>query len=135
MGARGPKSAAQLSVAPTPTAPPPVSTDRPPAPSHLSKATAAWFDAVVSEYELESHHLRLLQSACEAWDRMQQARSAIAEYGLIFNDKDGNPKTRPEVAIERDSRIGFARLLRELDLDTSGPSEARRPPSLLSNRR
>jgi hypothetical protein len=36
---------------------------------HLSTEIAAWWRDVVATYELESHHLRLLQLACEAWDR------------------------------------------------------------------
>ncbi len=65
---------------------------------------------------------------------MQQARVALAEHGLTFTDASGSPKTRPEVAIERDSRIAFARLIRELDLDVDTPAEVR-PPALRSNRR
>jgi phage terminase small subunit len=105
-------------------------------PEHLAPATAAWWRSVLSEYDLADHHLRLLQAASEAWDRCQQARIALAENGLVFTDPNGTPKARPEVAIERDSRVAFARCLRELDLDVAPPPEPRgRPPGLRSNRR
>ena len=39
----------------------------PKAPRHLSPATKAWWKTVCSEYEMQSHHLRLLQNAAEAW--------------------------------------------------------------------
>jgi P27 family predicted phage terminase small subunit len=91
---------------------------------------------VVRDYDLEPHHLRLLQAACEAWDRYQQARMALAEHGLTFTDEKGMVRARPEAAIERDARTAFARLVRELDLDVEPPSEERsRPPALRSNRR
>jgi phage terminase small subunit len=79
---------------------------------------------------LEPHHVRLLTLACEAWDRCQQARELLATEGLTFEDRFGQPRARPEVSIERDSRIGFARLVRELALDGEGPPEAPRPPGI-----
>ena len=105
-------------------------------PKHLSKAAAAWWKHVTAEYELEPHHLHLLKLACEALDRGESARAAIAVHGETYTDNNGNPRTRPEVAIERDCRIAFARLARELDLDTSPPAAPapRRPPTLRSNR-
>ncbi|NHT75088.1 P27 family phage terminase small subunit [Rhizobiaceae bacterium CRRU44] len=103
-------------------------------PDHLRPATRRWFAAVLRDFALEDHHVRLLTRAAEAWDRGDEAREAIAAYGLTFNDRFGTPRARPEVAIERDSRTGFARLLRELDLDIAGP-ETVRPPALRSNRR
>jgi phage terminase small subunit len=81
----------------------------------------------VNEFQLEEHHERLLTLAGEAYDRSEQARKALDEHGLTFTDKTGRPHARPEVAIERDSRIAFARLTRELDLD-GGSAPDIRPP-------
>ena len=99
------------------------------APEHLKPATKEWFLSVVRDFAFEEHHIRLLTLAGEAWDRGQQAREAIAEHGLTFVDRFDAPHARPEVAIERDSRIAFARLLRELCLDVEPPAE-NRPPAL-----
>ncbi len=131
----GRKSSAELAIVPI-KPPPPPRDDHPDAPAHLSDDAKGWWKSVVRDFDLEPHHLRLLQSAAEAWDRMQQARQALADHGkLFFVSANGDPKTHPVVAIERDARVAFARLVRELDLDASGPAESRRPPSILSNRR
>jgi len=97
-------------------------------PGHLSKQSKEWFSWVVSEFELEPHHIRLLTLAAEAWDRSQQARRRLRKHGLTFTDRFGAPRARPEIAIERDSRLAFARLLRELDLDIEPPGLPGRPP-------
>ena len=94
------------------------------APAHLKAATQTWWLGVEAVYELEPHHLRLLTLAAEAWDSCTDAREAVASLGMTYDDRFGQPKARPEVAIERDSRIAFARLLRELVLDVGTP-EAR----------
>jgi hypothetical protein len=67
--------------------------------------------------------------------RAEQARAMLDEHGLTFNDRFDAPHARPEIAIERDARTGFARLIRELDLDCDTPAELRRAPGLRSNRR
>jgi P27 family predicted phage terminase small subunit len=102
-------------------------------PKHLRKATADWWAEVLSDYDLDSHHVRLLTKACEAFDRSEQAREALLKHGLTFEDRFGSPHARPECAIERDSRLAFARLVREIGLDVSPPSESR-PNSLPANR-
>jgi phage terminase small subunit len=104
-------------------------------PAHLKPKTAAWWASVTDDYMLEPHHERLLTLAATAWDRAEQARAMLDEHGLKFNDRFDSLHARPEIAIERDSRTGFARLIRELDLDVGPPSDARRPPGLHSNRR
>ena len=100
-------------------------------PRHLQPETRRWYEHVVSEFDLEAHHKRLLSLAAEAWDRGQNARKSLAEAGsLIFIDRFGQPHSRPEVAIERDAAISFARLIRELCLDIELPAETPRPPTL-----
>ncbi len=99
-------------------------------PKHLKSETAKWWGAVVGEFELEPHHVRLLTLAAEAFDRCQQARQIIDKEGLTYEDRFDQPVSRPEVAIERDSRTAFARLLRELALDTEPPRSPGRPPGL-----
>lgn len=100
------------------------------APRHLRPDTAAWWLSVADGYALEAHHLRILTLAAEAWDRGQEAREAITRHGSVYVDRFDQPRARPEVAIERDSRIAFARLVRELALDLDPPDERGRPPRI-----
>jgi hypothetical protein len=55
------------------------------------------------------------------------AREALKQHGMTYLDRFGAPHARPEIAIERDCRIAFARLVRELALDVSEPAEIRPP--------
>jgi phage terminase small subunit len=102
-------------------------------PKHLRAPTALWRTEILGEYDLDSHHVRLLTKACESWDRSEQAREGLVKHGLTFEDRFGSPHARPETAIERDSRLAFARLLREIGLDVSSPSDIR-PNALPANR-
>ena len=99
------------------------------APAHLTPATRHWWESVVEDFELEEHHVKLLTLAAESWDRSGAARRAIEKHGLTYTDRFGAPRLRPEVGIERDHKISFARLLRELALDVDPPTETR-PPGL-----
>ena len=108
---------------------------KPRAPAHLTLQTRRWWLAVQKEYALEQHHERLLTLAGEAFDRGIQARELIAKDGIVSRTADGGIKAHPAIGIERDSRLAFARLLRELDLDAGAPSEKVGPPPLNSNRR
>jgi phage terminase small subunit len=97
------------------------------APQHLQPDTAAWFEAVCRDYVLEPHHIRLLTLAAEAWDRHVEARERLFLHGPTYLDRFEQPHARPEIAIERDSRIAFCRCVRELGLDYEVEN---RPPSL-----
>jgi P27 family predicted phage terminase small subunit len=136
MGARGRKSAAEMGAGPPPVRlVEPVPVELPMAPDHLSAEAQHWWRRTVADYDLDHHHLMLLQAAAESWDRMVQAREIIAEEGITVQGVHG-PKTHPAVGVERDARNSFARLLRELDLDTPPPAQPYMPPpALRSNRR
>jgi P27 family predicted phage terminase small subunit len=98
----------------------------------LRPKTRRWWEDVVSTWTLEAHHERLLTAAAEAWDRYQQARELIRKDGLTVATKAGGPRLHPAVRVEQDSRLAFARMLRELDLDLEPPADAKRPPRLRS---
>lgn len=86
-------------------------------PAHLSASTRKWWKTVAETYELEAQHLYMLTAAAEAWDRLQDARQAIARDGTTYTDRFGAPRPRPEVAIERDSRAAFCRLVSAMHLE------------------
>ena len=96
---------------------------------HLQYKTRKWIYRVMRDYELEERHIRLLVLAGEAWDRGQEAREKIATEGLTIRDRFAQLRPHPAVAIERDSRIAFARLVREVGLDTED-AEPSRPPRI-----
>lgn len=79
------------------------------------------------QVELEEHHLKLLRAALEAWDRAQEARQVIATEGIVVDGGRYGKRAHPAIAIEKDARIAFARLMRELDLDAE-PLPEPRPP-------
>jgi len=86
-------------------------------PIHLSESARKIYKSIVENYKLEERHLAVLTKALEAYDRADQAKQILDEQGLTFINRAGNPQPRPEVAIERDSRLAFARLLKDLGLD------------------
>jgi phage terminase small subunit len=106
-------------------------------PSHLSSAMQAWWCKAVADYDFDAHHLLVLELAADAWDRTVQARDTVIREGLTVATKSGT-KRHPAADIERDSRLAFARLVRELDLDCPPPRPAAYmapPPPIRSNRR
>ena len=117
-----------------------IETPPPPPPNHLSEATKAWWNEVCAEFVLRPHHLKVLEIACDSWDEMVRAREVLRVEGFTVPTKASGPKRHPCADIERDARLAFARLLRELDLDADMPPPERGPnwrpsPALRSNRR
>src|SRR5215471_10897198 len=103
------------------------------APAHLREESRIWWTDANADYELDAHHLLLLTAACEALDRATEARETLKAEGSYFVNRHGEHKAHPAIAVERDNRALFARLLRELQLDD--PTDDTRPPALSGYRR
>jgi hypothetical protein len=90
---------------------------------HLREPTKAWWRGVIARYDLEEHEERLLTLAAEAFDRATEAREALEREGVHYIDRFGGPRSHPAVALERDSWLSFARLVRQLQLKGHEESE------------
>ena len=99
-------------------------------PDYLREDTREWAQEILTEFELGDHHIKILILACEALDRISEAREVIAKEGAYYKDRFGKPKTHPALAVEKDNKIIFARLMRELCLDIEAPGDTGRPPGL-----
>ena len=87
------------------------------APGHLRPATKAWWLEVDQQYALRDHHRMLLTLAAEAYDRAAEAREILAKDGIVVGGRQAAVRPHPAIAIERDSRLAFARLVAQLSLD------------------
>lgn len=96
-------------------------------PKHLRAPTRKWVKGILTDFELESHHFKILTKAAEAHDRGEQAREILAKDGIITRDRFGTAKAHPAVAIERDARVAFMRAVRELGLDVDSADAPRSP--------
>jgi P27 family predicted phage terminase small subunit len=86
------------------------------APKHLSRDAKLLWRKIVGGWELDDAALVVLQTACEAYSRMQQARALVDREGLVVASPQG-VKAHPALQTERDSRLQFLRAIRQLGLD------------------
>lgn len=98
-------------------------------PRHLSKQSKAFFKQITEDFELENHHIALLEQACVMLSRAAEARQLIASQGLTLQTKTGL-RTNPAVKIESEAMVVFARLMREIGLDAGPLQPDNRPPRL-----
>ena len=82
---------------------------------------------VTKGWELEPHHIRLLQIACESWDRAIEARETVTGSKPYFTDRNLNIKAHPGIAVEQTARKQFIAALREIGLDVKAPDSPRAP--------
>lgn len=90
--------------------------DRPP--GHLSAAAKALWRRLLDDYHLDDAGGRLLlASACEAFDRLHQARRILRREGPVIRDRWNQPKPHPACGVERDARNQMHAALRLLKLE------------------
>lgn len=102
----------------------------PRAPLHLGPAGKRLWRRVATAYVLADWQLDILEGAAVAADRQAEARQILATDGLIVDGGKLGPKAHPAVSIEKESRLGMLRSLRELALSPDDVAEAPRPPSI-----
>ena len=93
----------------------PMSTTAPP--DNLSERSQQFWRATVELWVVDDPAaLALLELACIALDRGEQARELLDADGLTVTDRYGQTKAHPAANIEQAARLSVARLLRELRL-------------------
>lgn len=88
------------------------------APSHLSDdAKRIWRDLQKEYAIVDAAGLLILQTACEAHDRMKAAAADIANDGQMVADRFGQMKPHSLLPVERDARAAMLAALKQLNLD------------------
>jgi phage terminase small subunit len=96
----------------------------------LGKSGGSFRRKVLKEYRFtDEHDYRRLDLACGCLDRIDQFQEIIKIEGVMVEDRFQQTKEHPAVKGERDQKIVFARLIRELNLDIQ-PGKESRPPGL-----
>ena len=86
-------------------------------PSHFTAEAKKMWAMLRTDYDLDdAAGLALLRAACEAFQRCEQARAAIAKDGAVVHDRFGQDKASPWCNIERDARAAMVSALRALRL-------------------
>lgn len=87
-------------------------------PEGLSAESARlWADLAEGYRIVDPGGLRILTTACEAYDRYQSARRRIDADGEAILDRWSQLKPHPLIAAERDARAAMLAALRLLRLD------------------
>jgi hypothetical protein len=96
-------------------------------PLHISKESQDFYREAIARYELDPHHLLLLVKALEAFDNAEKCRKILDKEGLVYLDRFGSPRARPENKILNDSRNAMKNIFRELGFDLADDNSSRPP--------
>ena len=101
---------------------------KPRPPAHLTVEAKKLWQRIFDENEVDEAALLLLNTLCEQWDRMTEARAAIAKDGAVCRDRFGQSKASPWISIERDAAATMTRCWRLLGFDQVPSGAMGRPP-------
>ena len=87
----------------------------------LSDEAQNWVDYCGCKFLLEPHEQMLLLQAAQVHDEIAQAKALVVKEGLTIKTDRGSKKSNPAVAILRDARTMFAKLVKQLDLGAELP--------------
>src|SRR5579859_5336336 len=98
---------------------------KPKPPSDLSPDAKKLWRQIYDVSDMDPAAVVMLDSLCEQWDRVREARKLVAKDGLVIQEKTaaGNTHHRanPAVAIERDSMALVVRCWKALGFDQQPP--------------
>jgi len=95
-------------------------------PKTLQTKGRAFWRRVLKDFLLEeSHELQLLQEAAGCLDRIAEAQAEIEAKKPYFNDRFGQPRPHPALNVEKDQRVLFVRIVRELGLQVESEEYSR----------
>ena len=83
-----------------------------------------WFDRVQFRQRLpigRQHGVTILEQAMRSFDRAEAARKALDTSGTTFMDRFGQPRSHPDVVVERDHRAAMLAALGRLNIDVLPP--------------
>ena len=104
-------------------------TRRPPA--HLGEAGSRWFRETVKQFDFTSEpEWELVAQAAQTLDRLADCREQLARDGLTVATGQGGRKPHPALNAERDNKVLFARLCRELRLFEPVADDTGRAPRI-----
>jgi len=84
---------------------------------------------VLKEYQLnDTHDLRRLDLASHCLDRIEECREVIEAEGAFIFDRFKQRRENPALKAERDQKVIFLRIIRELGLDLNVSEDSRPRP-------
>ena len=78
-------------------------------------------------FEMDAHDLQTLHLACDCLDRIQAAYAVLDEHGDFIEDRYGGLKANPAARQLQQDKIIYARLIRELKLESGAAQDIRLP--------
>jgi P27 family predicted phage terminase small subunit len=97
-------------------------------PKHLSTAAKKLYREISDEIDVsDTAASLLLQTLCEQFDRMNEARGILAKDGVVIDDRFGQKRAHPACAIEKDAIAALTRCWRLLGFDQVPPGAIGRP--------
>lgn len=96
----------------------------------LGKVGSKFRRDVLKEFRFDgTHDYHRLDLASHCRDRIEQCRKVIDKEGPFILDRFQVQKEHPAIKVEREQKIVFCRIIRELNLDIQEPADSR-PPKL-----
>ena len=90
-------------------------------PGHLTDAGKKVWKSISRDMALDAPALLLLQTLCEQFDRMNEARAILKKEGILSKDRFGQTKPHPAVSIEVNAIAALTRCWRLLGFDLQPP--------------